>query len=189
MFFEPVWRWKLFQMIDNGVAIDSIKFSSKSELTSRFFSRLKFRFFFETSNGRLPLEISSDRPQTWPKRVSDDPRRFIFRLHFFFRRNFREKKISTWWNMCVVSIHNTRVCCVNTQYTCVMCMHTTHNSNFDPKILPTKKFCRRKMKRRGSSETRFGQVWGRSELISTGKRPFEVSKKNRKFQTAEKSRG
>ena len=30
-------------------------------------------------NGRLPLEDSSDWPQTWPKRVSDDPRHFIFR--------------------------------------------------------------------------------------------------------------
>ena len=85
VFFEPVWRRKLFQMKVWVAAINSIKFSSKSELTSRFFSRLKFRFFFETSNGRLPLEISSDRPQTWPKRVSDDPRRFIFR---------RPKKIS-----------------------------------------------------------------------------------------------
>ena len=35
--------------------------------------------FFEISNGRLPLEHSSDRPQTLGKRVSDDPRHFIFR--------------------------------------------------------------------------------------------------------------
>ena len=33
----------------------------------------------ETLNGRLPLEHGSVRPQTLPKRVSDDPRRFIFR--------------------------------------------------------------------------------------------------------------
>ena len=33
----------------------------------------------ETLNGRLPLEDGSDRPQTWPKLVSDDPRHFIFR--------------------------------------------------------------------------------------------------------------
>ena len=81
-------------MIDNGVAINSIKFSSKSELTSRFFGRLKILFFFETSNGRLPLEISSDRPQTRPKRVSDDPRRFIFRRHFFFPAKFSDRNFS-----------------------------------------------------------------------------------------------
>ena len=37
------------------------------------------RNFFETSNGRLPLEDGSDRPQTLEKRVSGDPRHFIFR--------------------------------------------------------------------------------------------------------------
>ena len=35
--------------------------------------------FFETSNGRLPPEDGSDRPQTLGKRVSGDPRHFIFR--------------------------------------------------------------------------------------------------------------
>ena len=49
---------------------------------------------FETSNGRSPLEQSSDRHQTLGKRVSDDPRRFIFQpreksLITFFQ-NFRE---------------------------------------------------------------------------------------------------
>ena len=34
---------------------------------------------FETSNGRLPPEDGSDRPQTLGKRVSGDPRHFIFR--------------------------------------------------------------------------------------------------------------
>ena len=38
-----------------------------------------FDFFFETSNGRLTLEDGSDRRETWPKRVSDDSQRFIFR--------------------------------------------------------------------------------------------------------------
>ncbi len=28
--------------------------------------------------GRLPPKNGSDSPETWPKRVSDDPRRFIF---------------------------------------------------------------------------------------------------------------
>ena len=40
--FEPVWRGKLFQMKVFGAAIDSVKFSSESELSSRFFGRLKF---------------------------------------------------------------------------------------------------------------------------------------------------
>ena len=35
--------------------------------------------FFKTSNGRLPPEDGSDRPQTLGKRVSGDPRHFIFR--------------------------------------------------------------------------------------------------------------
>ena len=33
--------------------------------------------FFETSNGRLPLEDGSDLRETLGKRVSDNPRRFI----------------------------------------------------------------------------------------------------------------
>ena len=45
--FEPVWRGKLFQMKVFGAAIDSDKFSSKSELSSRFFGRLKFSALFE----------------------------------------------------------------------------------------------------------------------------------------------
>ena len=45
--FEPVWRGKLFQMKVLGAAIDSDKFSSKSELSSRFFGRLKFSALFE----------------------------------------------------------------------------------------------------------------------------------------------
>ena len=35
--------------------------------------------FFETSNGRLPPKHGSDRRETLPKRVSGDPRHFIFR--------------------------------------------------------------------------------------------------------------
>ena len=38
-----------------------------------------FDFFFETSNGRLPPEQSSDRRETLAKRVSDDLQLFIFR--------------------------------------------------------------------------------------------------------------
>ena len=48
--------------------------------------RLRFsprKLFFETSNGRLPLEHGSDRCQTLGKRVSDDPRRFIIRCRQF----------------------------------------------------------------------------------------------------------
>ena len=44
---------------------------------------------------------------------------------------------------------------------------------------PKKKFRRRKMKNCKSSETRFAKVSRRSEPCSGGKRPFEVSKKNR----------
>ena len=38
-----------------------------------------FAILREISNGRLPLEDGSDWPETWAKRVSDDPRHFIFR--------------------------------------------------------------------------------------------------------------
>ena len=44
------------------------------------------KMFFETSNGRLPPEDGSDRPQTSGKRVSGDPRHFIFRRHKHFLR-------------------------------------------------------------------------------------------------------
>ena len=45
----------------------------------------KFAKIFKIPMGRLPPEDGSDRPQTWPKRVSDDPQHFIFRRrkHFF----------------------------------------------------------------------------------------------------------
>ena len=47
MFFEAERRGKLFQMKVLGAAIDSDKFSSKSELSSQFFGRLKFSALFE----------------------------------------------------------------------------------------------------------------------------------------------
>ena len=52
--------------------------------------------FYKTLNGRLPPEDGSVRPQTWGKRVSDDPRHLTFRRQkkIFgenFRQNFRGK--------------------------------------------------------------------------------------------------
>ena len=44
------------------------------------------KHFVETSNGRLPPEDGSNRPQTSGKRVSGDPRHFIFRRHKHFLR-------------------------------------------------------------------------------------------------------
>ena len=56
------------------------------------FSRISI--FLETLNGRLPLKHSSDWPQTLPKRVSDDPRHFIFRRRTKKnRRIFRVEKL------------------------------------------------------------------------------------------------
>ena len=43
-------------------------------------------FFSKFSNGRLPPEDGSDRPQTSRKRVSGDPRHFIVRRHKHFLR-------------------------------------------------------------------------------------------------------
>ena len=42
-------------------------------------------FFSKTLSGRLHPKDCCDRPEIWPKRISDDPRHFIFR---------RRKKIS-----------------------------------------------------------------------------------------------
>ena len=49
-------------------------------------------------NGRLPPEDGSDRPQTSGKRVSGDPRHFIFRRHkhflrpkFLLQKSFRQR--------------------------------------------------------------------------------------------------
>ena len=58
---------------------------------SRYFTLIGFNYIlleayfvanavhFETLNGRLPLKHGSDRRETSGKRVSDDPRHFIFR--------------------------------------------------------------------------------------------------------------
>ena len=46
-FFEAQRPGDFFKMKVLGVAIDSVKFSSKSELSSRFFGRLKFSALFE----------------------------------------------------------------------------------------------------------------------------------------------
>ena len=53
---------------------------------SKIFGRPAFddEFFFETSNGRLPPEDSSDRPQTLGKHVSGDPQHLIFRCQKMF---------------------------------------------------------------------------------------------------------
>ena len=45
-----------------------------------FFDAQKVKIFVIFSrylNGRLPPEDSSDWPETWPKRVSEDPQHFI----------------------------------------------------------------------------------------------------------------
>ena len=50
--------------------------------------------FFETSNGRLPPKHGSDRRETLPKRVSGDPRHFIFRHpQTFLATNLFDRKI------------------------------------------------------------------------------------------------
>ena len=66
----------------------------------------------------------------------------------------------------------------------VLAKFQTHRSYFDgvngcSKIAKLRCIRRRKIKCRGSSETRFGQVSGQSELFFEGKRPFKVSTRNR----------
>ena len=52
----------------------------------------------QTLNGRLPLKLGSDRRETLPKRVSDDPGHFIFRRRTCFfgkivcRKKFHDTK-------------------------------------------------------------------------------------------------
>ena len=63
---------------------------------------MEVNFFFETSNGRLPLEHSSDSRQTLAKRDSDDLQTFIFRrrkifLEFFFQKIISFFKKVTFW--------------------------------------------------------------------------------------------
>ena len=58
---------------------------------SSFLSSVR-SFVFETLNGRLPLEQSSDRRETLAKRVSDDPQFFHFStLNLFLQNVFRQK--------------------------------------------------------------------------------------------------
>ena len=47
MFFEAEWRGKLFEIKVFCAAMDFVKFSYNSELSSRFFSRLKFSVLFD----------------------------------------------------------------------------------------------------------------------------------------------
>ena len=64
-------------------------------------------------NGRLPPEDGSDRPETSGKRVSGDPRHFIFRRHkhflrpkFLLQKFFRQRsktffsKVGRFWRSC-----------------------------------------------------------------------------------------
>ena len=89
-FCPPKLPQKFLEMIVFIAAIDFVKFSSKSELSSNFFGRLKFLdlIYLKTLNGRLPLEDGSDRPETLGKRISDDSRHFIFRRRKKIDDNF-----------------------------------------------------------------------------------------------------
>ena len=102
----------------------------------------------------------SDWHETLPKRVSDDSRHFISRQKKIETSNDRfppqDGSVRSW----LFKIH----------------VKSTENENFDPKFSPKKIFRRRKVKCRGSSETHFPKVWGRTEPSSGGKRLFEVSK-------------
>ena len=62
------------------------------------------------------------------------------------------------------------------------------DKNIEKRNFETEKFAkiifrRRKMKCCKSSETRFGKVWGRTELCLRGKRPFEISMDPNMFRT------
>ena len=68
--------------------INKYKLKRKLNVNKRFGTG-EFRFFYETSNGRLPLEHGSHTRQTFRKRVSNDSQRFIFRhWKFFFDEKF-----------------------------------------------------------------------------------------------------
>ena len=54
---------KIFEKLDRGAAIDFVKKSSKSELSSRFLSRSKFE-----NIARHFLANSADRPRIWANR-------------------------------------------------------------------------------------------------------------------------
>ena len=54
-----------------------------------------FRRRYETSNGRLPLKQSSHTRETWPKCVSDDSQRFIFRRRKKFFSDFFSKFLTS----------------------------------------------------------------------------------------------
>ena len=93
-FFSKTLARKFFRKTDLVDAINLVQKSSKSELSSRFLSRSKFwgAKKVEFSKGRLPPEDGSVRPQTLGKRVSDDPRHFIFRRR---KTNFEPPKPCT----------------------------------------------------------------------------------------------
>ena len=80
-------------MIDRVGAIHLVQKSSKSELSSRFFGRSKFwgAKKIEFSNGRLPPEDGSVRPQTLGKRVSDIPDISFFDVENKFPAKFSTK--------------------------------------------------------------------------------------------------
>ena len=74
---RPEWRGKLLEMIDFTAAVNSIKFSSKSELSSRFFGRLKFFALFEylrvPKNLRCrPIGYQSTYPHVQNKLVKNE---------------------------------------------------------------------------------------------------------------------
>ena len=89
-------------MIDNGVAINSIKFSSKSELTSRFFSRLKFRFFFRNferpftprNQLRSASNLAKTRFRRFPTFHFSTPQ--VFSKHVFSPKNLDFTNLSFW---------------------------------------------------------------------------------------------
>ena len=79
MFFEAERRGKLFQMKVLGAAVDSDKFSSKSELSSRFFGRLKFSALFEQGG------------------LSCETRHLIKRPLIIRLKDLCEKGLLIWW--------------------------------------------------------------------------------------------
>ena len=91
--FSKTLARKFFRKTDLVDAINLVQKSSKSELSSRFLSRSKFwgAKKIEFSKGRLPPEDGSVRPQTLGKRVSDDPRHFMFRRRKKIRQKFFKK--------------------------------------------------------------------------------------------------
>ena len=97
---NQIWLKVQQLFLNNNYFIQKVARWDLGNLSENDFGNEVLAICLRSLNSRLPLKHGSDRPQTLPKRVSDDPQHFIFRR----RTNFFVGIFRSWTSFSLVFV-------------------------------------------------------------------------------------